>query len=80
MSGNSFPTGDGGHVTGAVAMALDEDGNAVPIEADTPIGTVKLDLEELCRVLAAHACIVAGGGDMEEVAQAILRFARKVAP
>lgn len=76
MSGNSFATPDGAHVTGAVAMALDDAGNAVPIEADTPIGTVKLDLEELCRALAAHACIIAGKGDMEETAQAILNFAK----
>lgn len=82
MAGNSFTTHDGTHVTGAVAMAVDEDGKAVPIEADTPIGRVALDFtfEEFCRALAAHAAIVAGKGDAAGLAQHIVAFARKDQP
>lgn len=60
MSGNSFPTKEGPHVTGAVAMGVDEDGFAVPAEAHTPIGTVRLDVDQLCRALAAHAAFITG--------------------
>jgi hypothetical protein len=84
MGGNSFQTHDGAHVGGAVAMALDDKGNAVPIEADTPIGTVKIEglsftLEQFCRALGAHASIVAKT-DAEAAAKTILAFARKDKP
>jgi len=84
MAGNSFATPDGPHVTGAVAMALDAKGQAIPIEADTPIGTVKVEgvptLEQLCRALAAHAALIAGKDGPDEAAAAlILSFARKAA-
>lgn len=80
MDGNSFPTKDGGHVTGAVNMAVDKNGCAVPVKADTPIGTVTVQggitLEQFCRALAAHVVAVNGGGDAEKTAQEILGFAK----
>lgn len=72
MDGNSFPTRDGGHVGGTVAMGIDAKGTAVPVSAP-------ITLEQFCRALAVHSMIVAGeqGGDKaEERAYAILAFAR----
>lgn len=84
MGGNSFQTHDGATVTGAVAMALDERGNAVPIEADTEIGTVRIkdlpfSFEQFCRALAAHASIVSKS-DPDEALAKILAFAGKGTP
>ena len=85
-AGNNFATHDGSHVNGAVAMAVDEKGLAVPIEAGTPIGAVQFAdeaLEKLCRALAA--AIVLSSGDkgaeknkdaMERTATTIMSFAR----
>jgi hypothetical protein len=81
-AGNNFATHDGSHVGGAVAMAIDQTGLAVPIESGTPIGAVGLTdeaLEKFCRALAAHAVMVSGDKSkdaMEKAAQAIMNFAR----
>lgn len=40
MADNSFETPGGAHVNGALAMALDANGKAVPAGADTHIGIV----------------------------------------
>ena len=89
MGGNSFSTHDGATVTGAVAMALDDSGKAVPIEAETEIGTVRVkglnfSLDQFCRALAAHASVVRGGDaskhEVESLAKQILDFARKGQP
>lgn len=61
MGGNSFATHDGAHVSGAVAMALDEQGRAVPVTEDTPIGRVRVEgIDLICRALAAHAAFISG--------------------
>ena len=60
MGGNRFATHDGAHVTGAVAMALNDQGEAVPVGADTPIGLVRIEVEPLVRALAAHAALITG--------------------
>ena len=63
MGGNSFSTHDGASVTGAVAMALDDKGMAVPVTERTPIGMVRIEglaLDVLCRALAAHAALITG--------------------
>lgn len=52
---NSFPTKNGATVTGAVAMALDDDGNAVPVEEGTAIGTVTLSQKSIDALAAAIA-------------------------
>lgn len=72
MAGNSFETHDGSHVGGVVAMAIDKNGQAVPVDV-TPTFT----LEQLCRALAAHAVACRLGPDDEnEAAAKILNFAR----
>jgi hypothetical protein len=84
-AGNNFVTHDGSQVGGAVAMALNDKGEAVPVGADTPIGAVEWSeatLEKFCRALAAHVVLMAGGKDaeknkdaMEKTATAIMAFA-----
>jgi hypothetical protein len=82
-SGNNFSTHDGSQVVGSVAMAIDKNGQAVPIEAGTPIGAIQLSdaaLEKICRALAAHSVLISGDKSkdaMDKTAQAILDFARK---
>ncbi len=85
---NSFATKSGSHVTGAVAMAVGDDGLAEPVTAETPIGTVRVDgavhvdnqpftLEQLCRALAA-ICALQSGKTMteaEHVAKVVFAFA-----
>ena len=63
MGGNSFATHDGASVTGAVAMALDDTGMAVPVTDKTHIGTVRVEglaVDLICRALAAHAAFITG--------------------
>ena len=63
MAGNSFTTHDGASVTGAVAMALDDTGMAVPVTDKTHIGTVRIEglaVDLIARALAAHAALITG--------------------
>lgn len=80
---NSWPTHEGGpQVAGAVTMAVDENGFAVPVTDDTPIGVVSVSdasFERLARLLAAHAIAVGNSSDPEKLAAEFMEFAgRKV--
>jgi hypothetical protein len=80
MAGNSFETHDGSHVPGAVAMAVGDDGQAVPVGEHTPIGKVRIEgftFEQFCRALAAHAVLCGKSDDMESAAEQIRDFALK---
>lgn len=74
MAGNSFETHDQSHVGGVVVMALDKNGQAIPVDVTPPF-----TLEQLCRALGAHAVLCRGEGDMEKSAEQIRSFALKQA-
>lgn len=52
---NSFRTASGANVAGVVPMAVDNDGQAVPVTKDTAVGTVKLSQESVDALAKAIA-------------------------